>query len=68
MIGKCSHISEQNKVDFTYFNVDGTIAGYYCDECAIQRGFCIFCGKFEVVCNCKFEPDSGNTQLATESE
>jgi len=43
---KCEHIEETNKHDTYYWYPDGLEAGYLCETCATNQGFCPNCGRF----------------------
>ena len=43
---KCEHLDEVNRHDLYFWYPDGTEAGYLCDLCATQAGFCPSCGGF----------------------
>ena len=41
----CDHISAENHGELFHYP-DGTEAGYLCYTCAIEAGFCPWCGGF----------------------
>lgn len=43
---QCEHIEEINRHDLYFYWPDGTEAGYLCEDCARQSGFCPLCGSF----------------------